>query len=500
MKKLILILLFITSLILQGCNDSTNPIIQKCEDGYIREDSFCVLQPLVCEENEELINEKCIPKTTIPNLNICPDNQTSINSVCKDSSVITQKFSLSDLQSDFDYIVQYIEDNNPMLFTDRQNVDSTITRQRKLIEGDMTLMDFFRVIAPVVSSYNCGRTRLLLPNEINDFFYHGYDLFPLETRIVNKKLYVIDNYSDATIELGSEIISINGLSIENIFAEIQKGSSTDGLNDTSIYSGYLNTNFAYFYYLFIDEFAIEYEIDYIDYISKEAKSLKLDGIKRSNIIFEQGSGLPFEYNVFSNYAYIDINSFIGWNGVDEFYDFFEETFKDISEKDIKNLIIDLRDNSGGDPRISSDLFSYIFESSQPYFDSTSINNLYGLPEIIQNSEPHYNGEIYVLVNGGSYSTTAQLIALIENQNIATIIGEEIGGSYTYSDSTTFFPTQYTQISIQSSTTILSVVVSEEMDDTPIVPNYEVSLSIENYLNNTDDVMDYVVSLIINSIY
>ena len=42
---------------------------------------------------------------------------------------------------------------------------------------------------------------------------------------------------------------------------------------------------------------------------------------------------------------------------------------------------------------------------------------------------HFNGNLYILINGGSFSATGLLISLLKYNHIGQFIGEESGGSY-----------------------------------------------------------------------
>lgn len=55
-------------------------------------------------------------------------------------------------------------------------------------------------------------------------------------------------------------------------------------------------------------------------------------------------------------------------------------------------------------------------------------------DIVNRNESHYNSDIYTLINGVSFSSTGYLLALMKYQSIGHFIGEESGGSYACSDS------------------------------------------------------------------
>ena len=42
--------------------------------------------------------------------------------------------------------------------------------------------------------------------------------------------------------------------------------------------------------------------------------------------------------------------------------------------------------------------------------------------------PQFSGKVYILVNGGTYSTGADFVSLMKSYQLATFIGEEAGGA------------------------------------------------------------------------
>src|SRR5439155_20356508 len=49
--------------------------------------------------------------------------------------------------------------------------------------------------------------------------------------------------------------------------------------------------------------------------------------------------------------------------------------------------------------------------------------------IQQPSRPHFGGKVFILINGGSFSTTSEFTSTTHFHKRATFIGEEAGGGY-----------------------------------------------------------------------
>jgi C-terminal processing protease CtpA/Prc len=59
--------------------------------------------------------------------------------------------------------------------------------------------------------------------------------------------------------------------------------------------------------------------------------------------------------------------------------------------------------------------------------------------IQQPSKPHFDGQVLILIDGGSFSTSAEFAAVCHSHQRATFIGEESSGAY-YGDDSGITPT------------------------------------------------------------
>ncbi|MFD1144607.1 S41 family peptidase [Larkinella insperata] len=146
--------------------------------------------------------------------------------------------------------------------------------------------------------------------------------------------------------------------------------------------------------------------------------------------------------------------------------FLEETFRTLSERRLSNLVIDLRNNPGGRDDYGALLYAYLTNKPFRYYhrvrvattDSAWLNRLAlndlpltrVLPEYgssIQKTDsgylytnhpnlglqsprtPGFTGAVYVLINGGTFSTAAEFAALFHSHKRGVLIGQETGGGY-----------------------------------------------------------------------
>lgn len=166
----------------------------------------------------------------------------------------------------------------------------------------------------------------------------------------------------------------------------------------------------------------------------------------------------------SSVAYLKVKSFSFPYA--DFSRFFKESFMAIKKGKTKNLILDLRDNGGGSLAACRNLFSYLVDKDfvylreseierkfNPYWHGKGIGNaLKGITfELMTSSvldkedgsykldykgmkplhpnKNHYDGKLYVLINGYSFSASALLSANLKQINRATFVGQETGGGF-----------------------------------------------------------------------
>jgi C-terminal processing protease CtpA/Prc len=143
----------------------------------------------------------------------------------------------------------------------------------------------------------------------------------------------------------------------------------------------------------------------------------------------------------------------------------ENTFKTLSEKKTRVLILDLRGNGGGSDMYGAMLVSYLTDKPFRYFDHINMKTI--SPSFKEHSDWRTDGEarlregvtpdqaggylvtgklhpgvleqppgkypflgkVFVLIDGGTFSTAADFCAVTHHLKRATFIGEETGGGY-----------------------------------------------------------------------
>src|SRR5699024_9201175 len=192
--------------------------------------------------------------------------------------------------------------------------------------------------------------------------------FPIPVKYLSEKLYTNIKYAD--IPLGSEIIAVNGIKVEDFIKDVSKYTTTDGFNKTGKFA-FLETNYFPFYvYLAYGEQEF-FEIEYKFKDKTEKKKLEAISFLEFYKVFSKRFVPEYEQKEESySFDYLDENTGLltvhtfdigGAESTDhkKYAQFLTTVFKDLKEKNIENLIVDIRDNGGGNDPNDILLYSYL---------------------------------------------------------------------------------------------------------------------------------------------
>jgi len=194
--------------------------------------------------------------------------------------------------------------------------------------------------------------------------------------------------------------------------------------------------------------------------------------------------------------------------------FLEESFEDLKQKQVENLILDLRGNGGGSDNYGALLVSYLAQGSFGYFDNIQVTPQYpGSSEFVGGSyymtsheglsewEPQENafaGNTYVLIDGLSFSTCADVATVLHYRKWSTLLGEETGGGY---DGNTSGHTK--TITLPNSEIIVNIPmwkyttanVGHSYEGRGAIPHHPVEITWQALQHNQDEVLDKAIELI-----
>lgn len=414
-----------------------------------------------------------------------------------------KKYSEDILRSDLEEIKKILITNHPApyQFTGKDAFEKFYTEQLKKLNRPMNVGEYFLIAAPLVEYLHCGHTWISLPDEFwND---EADTFFPLGLIFSGDKAYNAPSGDKNPIPQGSEIISVNKIPVADIIESTKRLVNSDAKSKTG--------KLANFGHSFPDLFAIQYgnpdgyEIKFIPPGRTEIHMQLVQSVSRK-IAWENtintlagsisgGNELQIEIEKTKNLAVMSIRTFGYYDNQQKFYDFLNTAFEQVHHSEVQNLILDLRNNSGGDPICAARLLSYLERQPAPYF-SHSYKGYEPLAQPIPvPGKNAFAGNVYVLINGGCFSTTGHICALLKYKNRAIFVGEETGGTYECNDDHTRVQTSATHLNINVARMTYTTAVKGISRETGIMPDYPVEPTIGDFLAGRDAVKQYAIKLI-----
>jgi len=455
------------------------------------------------------------------------------------------RFSPLELQEDFKILRDALEEGHAGLYryTPRERFDEHFDAVANKLDRELTETEFLKMLLPLVAGINDGHTGIIPSEAGYAYFENQATLFPFNLRFVDRKAYLFRNYSEnRDVEMGSELVTINGNPVSDVIAKMLPLLSSDAHIETSKFRQMEST--AYFGRLFnlLYGAAESYTLRITPPGEERLTEIEVRGIKAkdTNAIFQERYSEaakdepPIELNYRGDIAILTIRTFTAFDfgrAKISYKDFMKKAFGELKEKQIGNLIIDLRNNGGGSDEYGKILFAYLTaepfryyaaletkKNEYAFFKYTNISpKRHRLPEKrfrknergwydqlghpnlgTQNPiEPTFEGKVYILINGRSFSATGESTSLIHFHKKAVFIGEECGAGY-YGNTSGMMPMvtlPYTQIRIVIPLVRYTMAVSGYPGDRGIIPEYQVSPTIEDLLQDRDTVMEFAVDLI-----
>ena len=451
-------------------------------------------------------------------------------------------FTPQQLQQDFGLTRQLFETMHPALYdvVAKEKLDHLWDSTSRLLDHTLTAFEFFNLLSPIISQLGCGHTAVGLPASDRGYINR---YVPVKVKYLSGKAYIVASQDNNPSLLGSEVLSINGQPMTAITAQLFKHISTDGINSAHRYMT-LDKKFDQYYGLHIaqpDTFKL-----LIRSGNKPDRVVTLPATTKrvDQPIGGLSPGSPKPDRPF----FISLpNAETAILTIDQFYitldndkskeavykQFLDSCFTLIRQKQVRNLVIDLRKNPGGYGTWGAWLYAYLAEKPFNYYKEAVVTTNQDLPFIqytdwkqteykdyvkdivktpsgqyrwtahdnlkLQQPQPNrFNGPVYILIGRNCFSTTAEFCAVAHSTKRATFIGEETGGGYTSINGgdmmEMILPNTKVKLLIPMRKYVMAVTSPASLGHGTI-PDYWVEPSINEFLSGKDVEMNFALALI-----
>ena len=417
----------------------------------------------------------------------------------KKPTALDTKYSVPEMQADFKELLARIEKNHPALydFTSRVEYQKLVTEQFKKIRDSATLTDFYKILLPLVVKIGCGHSQLWLPVWVWQDSTVGF--LPLRLFIEKGRVYVLRNLgADTRIQAGMEILEINGTPISDLLETMNSFISTDG-NNLSAKKDYLNTSWFNGLLAIALDFPNTYRVDLKGNLGNSVDQVKLPALNL--VTYNRIEAWPprtpkFQTDSLHSTGILSIRSFGYYDSVPGFRHIIDSFFTKVKRQHIRSVILDLRDNNGGDPFCSSYLLAYLAKTPIVYY-SEPYGQYSELAKPIPLAPNHFDGNLYTLINGNCFSSTGHLCALMKYYHLGKFIGSETDGTYTCNDNSAMISLDHTGIQLRIARNSFSVAVVGIPRFKGIAPDFPVENKLDDQIAGRDAMKSFALDLIKN---
>ncbi len=459
-----------------------------------------------------------------------------------------KKYSKETLQKDYSFLRNVLEKKHPSLYwhTPKDSMNYYFDEGYKAIADSMTELQFgWKILAPLTATIHCGHTSFSMSKAWNKFIKDKrIPSFPLYLKIWGDTMVVLNNLNpqDSVIKRGTIITSINGLRTTDLTSTMFDYMVEDGYSNNVNYIR-LSGSFPYFHRNIFGLYKT-YNVGYIDSTGKEknimlpyfappADSLDnikrhVPGIKEKRLTKKEKLENIRSLEIEDSLTLMTVNSF----SKSHLHHFFKSSFRKLKKKKLNNLVVDIRANGGGDIDNYVLLTKYLRRSPFKVADSTYaksknfnpftrhitsgfFNNIgllfltnkkkdgnyhFGYWErhtFMPKRRNHFNGNVYVLTNGLTFSASTLFCNAVKGQQNITLVGEETGGGW-YGNSGIMIPDIILpETKLHVRLPFFRIVQYNHIAEkgTGVIPDVYVGPNVKDIINRVDTKMEKVKELI-----
>lgn len=394
---------------------------------------------------------------------------TSSGNVLSQNTSFAKGRMLTKEKANQDYEILYSSLVNyhpaPFFYVKEADFTTFYESQKGGITDSLSEMDFLFLCRKLVSKIKCGHTSALPSDNWFASVKGLNNQIPFEIKNIEGRIYV-SRVVDDSLDFGvnDELISVNNRPVQDIIDELLEMETGDGF--TQVFRNALVEKRFGVYMLFLSGIPQEYVIEFrnskgeIKQTAVRPTSKRVGEIVKPalpdnlKMIFET-SWSSFSFDSEANLGYLKIVSFLEKK---EYKKYYKQVFKYLKQHPNSKLILDLRENPGGDFRHGNRFLTYLSSEKvllnfeRPRKDRTEnefvkfsfwdklVRFAFAIKPRKYKAEGQitetfayrpkrntFNGKLYVITSGITFSQAA-LVSSHLKEHGAVFFGQETGGA------------------------------------------------------------------------
>ena len=365
------------------------------------------------------------------------------------------KLSRKQAAFDIDALAYTLGEVHPDLFSVCRQTDwfGAIHRVKAALPDSMTPVELFRRVAPLVSMLGDGHTMLRIP--YNEVFTADRLRLPMIVGVTTDGRLLSKGCVDGAVPFDAQILSVNGRSATEMLTAMRPYVS--GERDFFVLSR-LNADFmALFEMLYeSDHYVVEYRSGTdgtVHRVTLEPSTFAEieNRIQRPDreTVKKDGLSEPYTFRILKDKG-VAVMDFRSFDNPERMQAFADSMLTVLQNDNIKRLIIDVRQNGGGNSRVGDVLLRYL--SPQPFVQMQKalvrvtpvtqrlLNSTNTAPgwywhevpdsgflEPYTTGQRHFDGETMLLTSHYTFSAAASFAWAFKAFGVGKVVGEETGG-------------------------------------------------------------------------
>lgn len=344
----------------------------------------------------------------------------------------------------------------------KRKVDSVSNR----FPASLTVIDFSQRIIPLYTLLRDGHTEVQIPTEAyKKYITAGGKLFPIQVKVTEDDRVMVVQDNSGVIEAGVQILGVNGQKMGDLLKKMKDVTSAE----SDIFRNeIISRRFKKLIWFLIGEVE-EFKI------ATSSGEYTLRGILNIEFVnSSQVSDQKYYFNILNEST--GLLTFNDMSDLGAFKIFLAKAFHAFDQHQVTKLIIDVRQNSGGDSRLGDALivhltsrpykqvdymevkssktqkryfyktyFKWFVYPALPFFKLTKVGRAtLGKPGKIYRVDfkektpasvsSKYDGNVYLLTSNYTFSSAVLFANAFKCYKLGKIVGEETGGQkITYGD-------------------------------------------------------------------
>lgn len=367
------------------------------------------------------------------------------------ANAIGRKISRKQAIRDIDSLIFTLSEVHPNMFfqvTQASFFDSVAMAKRQITDS-VSVMELYRLLAPIVAMIGDGHTGIAFPTEElpdTDSLF-----MPMLVSVSADSTIVARRSAGGAVPSGAEVLRIGGVEANDMVAAMMRYASGE----------------RYFYRIdgvdrhFSDLLALlypkaEYEVAYRAAGSAEVRRATLKAVPQAELLrLEEPKGrserkADYSFSIDKERG-VAVMHFHSLSAPEQMGVFADSMFAALRALAIDNLVIDVRDNGGGNSAVGDTLLRYIAPKPFKQFGKSlarvtpttrrlgnrslpapgwhyyagSTSGQMVKPRTL--AEGHYDGNVFLLTSHRTFSSASSFSWAFKYFGMGTVVGEETGG-------------------------------------------------------------------------